>query len=113
LLKASVADKLAERRLDRRVAQPAATGRDEKARGKVAGGEPSTLTAVVVERIEGAGVNEDLTGFAVFQVPHRQGSDPPVDVVDIEAHGLADPHAGGHQQANEGPKGSPLDCLSV
>ncbi len=72
---------------------------------------PVAVAAVFLQGRHGAGVQDELAGFAVFAADDREGGVVRVEVVPVQAVGLAWPQAGhGHQpdQCLVGQRGRPM-----
>jgi hypothetical protein len=73
--------------------------------------EPITEPAVLLQRGDGAGVQDELAGLAVLTAHHRQGGVVRIEVVTVQAVGLAGPQAGHGQQPDQrlvGQRGRPV-----
>ena len=101
LLEASPMHQLTEGGLNRVVRQPGSPSRDEEAQSPPLESEAVSLTVIDPERVNGAGVQEDLTGLTVFRFPHGQDLARPVDVARVEGHGFTDPHPRRRQQSDQ------------
>src|SRR5437773_3128676 len=88
--------------LDRRVGQPGATRRHEEAWSRRLLAEVVPHAGVAIEGGHRAGEHRHLTGLAELRLPDEQHAVDPVDVAPVESESLADTHAGGSEQPDQG-----------
>jgi hypothetical protein len=87
--------------VDRWVAGSGAAGGDEEAALLRARASPVSDLAVFVQRVDGAGVQQHLSGFAELRIADRQQPVGRVVVLAVQADRLPDPQSGARQQSDQ------------
>src|SRR5437899_2358499 len=100
-LQTSLVNQALEGPLDVAVDQAGAGQRDEQAWSLGLGIQLAASPEVVAESVDGRAVEWELARLPEFAQPHREHTLSEVEIVPIEADGLADAHAGHCEQGDQ------------